>query len=240
MKPKIIAISGLAGDGKDSVCRILKNYFTKHSGYKFRRIALADQLKVECYDACLDLFGVDPITCSRKDKEKIRDFLVFYGKVMRSKSKGTHWTSEVSKKIERLNSGNDIFCIPDIRYAFYPDDECQWIKKNGGVHIHVQKFTIDTKFEFGKGVSVDHKFSTPVNKEELKNNPQVAAFADYIVEWHDCSPELPEHNRECIDAVNEIAKRILDSYIEKKSLEMAQVKEDQKVIVKKKPSKNRK
>ena len=240
MKPKIIAISGLAGDGKDSVCKILKNYFTKHSGYKFKRIALADQLKVECYETCMDLFRIDPINCGRVEKEKIRDFLVFYGKIMRSKSKGTHWTSEDLKRIEKVNSGNDIFCIPDIRYAFYPDDECQWIKKNGGVHIHVQKFTIDTKFEFGKGVSVDHKFSTPVNKEELKNNPQVAAFADYIVEWHDCSPELPEHNRECIDAVNEIAKRILDSYIEKKSLEMAQVKEDQKVIVKKKPSKNRK
>ena len=239
MKPKIIAISGLAGDGKDSVCRILKNYFTKHSGYKFKRIALADQLKVECYDACLDLFGVDPITCSRKDKEKIRDFLVFYGKVMRSKSKGTHWTNEVQKRIERLSSGNDIFCIPDIRHSFYPEDECQWIKKNGGVHIHVQKFTIDTKFELGKGVIVDHEFSTPVNKEEFKNNPPLIAFADYIVEWHDCSPELPEHNRECIDAVNEIAKRILDSYIEKKSLEMTQVKEDQKVILKKKPSKNR-
>ena len=239
MKPKIIAISGLAGDGKDSVCKILKNYFTKHSGYKFKRIALADQLKVECYETCMDLFRIDPINCGRVEKEKIRDFLVFYGKIMRSKSKGTHWTSEALKRIEKVNSGNDIFCIPDIRYAFYPYDECQWIKKNEGVHIHVQKFTIDTKFEFGKGVTVDHKFSTPVNKEELKNNPPVAAFADYIVEWHDCSPELPEHNRECIDAVNEIAKRILGSYIEKQSLATSQNKDNLKISGKKKPSKNR-
>ena len=239
MKPKIIAISGLAGDGKDSVCKILKNYFTKHSRYKFKRIALADQLKVECYETCMDLFRIDPINCGRVEKEKIRDFLVFYGKIMRSKSKGTHWTSEALKRIEKVNSGNDIFCIPDIRYAFYPDDECQWIKKNEGVHIHVQKFTIDTKFEFGKGVTVDHKFSTPVNKEELKNNPPVAAFADYIVEWHDCSPELPEHNRECIDAVNEIAKRILGSYIEKQSLATSQNKDNLKISGKKKPSKNR-
>ena len=239
MKYKIIAISGLAGDGKDSVCKILKNYFTKHSGYKFKRIALADQLKVECYDACMDLFRIDPINCTREDKEKIRDFLVFYGKVMRSKSKGTHWTNEVSKRIERLSSGNDIFCIPDIRHAFYPDDECQWVKNNGGIHIHVQKFNVETNFELGKGISIKKKYSIPVNKEELKNNPPVAAFADYLIEWHDCSPELPEHNRECIDAVNDVAKRILDSYIEKKSLEMTQIKDSQKIVIKKKPSKNR-
>jgi len=239
MKPKIIAISGLAGDGKDSVCKILKNYFTKHSGYKFKRIALADQLEVECYEACMDLFRIDPINCSREDKEKIRDFLVFYGKIMRSKSKGTHWTSEALKRIEKFNSGNDIFCIPDIRYAFHPADECQWIKNNGGIHIHVQKFTVDTNFDLGKGVSVSTNFSTPINKEELKNNPPVIAFADYIIEWYDCSPELPENNKECIDAVNEIAKRILISYTQNQSLVTSQGKEKVKGTRKKKSSKKR-
>jgi len=236
---KIIAISGLAGDGKDSVCKILKNYFSKHSEYKLKRIALADQLKVECYEACMDLFRIDPINCSREDKEKIRDFLVFYGKIMRSKSKGTHWTSEALKRIEKFNSSNDIFCIPDIRYAFHPADECQWVKNNGGIHIHVQKFTVDTNFELGKGVSVDIRLSTPINKEELRNNPSVILFADYVIEWHDCSPELPENNAECVDAVNEIAKRILDSYINSKSLAEPQIEKTPKATSKKKPSKNR-
>jgi len=212
MKHKIIGISGLARDGKDSVCKILKNYFTKHSEYKFKKVSLADQLKLECYDACMDLFKIDPVNCSGQDKEKIRDFLVFYGKVMRSKSKGAHWTKEAMKKIKKLDSGNDIFCVPDIRYASYSEDECQWIKKNKGVHIHVQKVTVETNFQLGEGFSIKKKFSIPVNKEELENTPIVASLADYTIEWQDCSPHAPEHNRECRDAVNKIARNILEQY----------------------------
>ena len=97
---KIIGISGLAGDGKDSLCGIFEEFFVD-KGFGFDRLALADELKQECKAACKSLFGVDPTCCTREQKEKIRNYLVFYGKVFRENSKGEHWTARALKKMKR-------------------------------------------------------------------------------------------------------------------------------------------
>ena len=92
---KLIGISGLAGDRKDTVCNILNAFFTS-KGYAFERLSLADKLKEECSKAIIEMFGIDPRNCSREEKDIIRDYLVFYAKVKRIESKGKHWTSIVS------------------------------------------------------------------------------------------------------------------------------------------------
>jgi len=56
---KLIGISGLAGDGKDSLCNMFRQLFEER-GYEFERIALADSIKEECKDALLSLYGIDP------------------------------------------------------------------------------------------------------------------------------------------------------------------------------------
>lgn len=206
---KIIGISGLAGDGKDSVCRILQKFFKENSDFVVERLALADNLKMDCQQACLELFNIDPIECSRENKNKIRDFLVFYGKVMRSKTKGSYWTNLIDEKIENTNKENLIFCVPDIRYAQYENDEVQWLKTyEKSFHIHVKKHSIKYDSNSGRLVKI---FSDPINSEESLNDPIVESYADYVLEWIDSSPVLPEKDDWCLKSVHYIAQDILDT-----------------------------
>jgi len=210
---KIIGISGLAGDGKDTICEIFSAFF-KIAGYDFQRISLADKLKQECSPAMKEMFGIDPINCSREEKDIIRNYLVFYAKVKRIQSKGKHWTGIVEKIIKQDKidpSKNKIYCIPDIRHAFYAEDEAQWIKKNNGILVHVKKYKIESVSPY------KISYSQPINDEEDFNNPIVEKFADFILEMNDCSPKSPQTNMESIKAVSETFDMIIGAINEKKS-----------------------
>lgn len=207
---KIIGISGLAGDGKDSLYLLFKSFFELNSKYRVKKIALADKLKEECRPALLDLYGVDILDCSREEKERVRDFMVFHGKVKRIETKGKHWTSLVEKEINDFNCKDTIFCVPDIRHSNYFGDEVDWIKKNHGALIHVKKFKrnplfIDSSSPFGK------IYTTPVNEEERKNTPKVEKLADYVIEWQDCYPQKPQDNEHCISCAEFVGGKILES-----------------------------
>lgn len=200
---KIIGISGLAGDGKDSVCNILEKFFKKYSTHSFQRMALADELKLDSRDALIDMFGIDPLDCSRVDKEKIRPFLVFYGKLLRIKSRGQHWTNIINKKLSAFYSEKNIFCIPDVRYAEYPEDEAQWVKSHSGIIIHVKRYSIE------QGLPPRKVYTTPVNREERENDPRIQELADYSMEWQDSKWSNPQQDPNCVAAVEVIAKKIL-------------------------------
>lgn len=202
---KIIGISGLAGDGKDTVCEIFSTFF-KNAGFEFQRISLADKLKEKCAPAMREMFGVDPTNCSRENKDKIRDYLVFYAKVARVDSEGKYWTSivdEIIKKDEIGAKTNKIYCIPDIRHAYYPEDEAQWIKKNNGILVHVKKYTITSPSPF------KIKYSEPINQEEAFNTPLVERLADFVLQLNDCSPRKPNLDTDNVKAVSETFQMIL-------------------------------
>lgn len=212
----IIGIAGLAGDGKDSVCKILENYFSHRTKSLFCRVSLADALKKDCLSACSELYGINPVRCSREQKEKIRDLLVFYGKVMRNKTSGKHWTQQAEKTIKQIThrEKNSIFCVPDIRYAQFENDEVQWLKSFKNSHlIYIKKYTTHpnpfSELDINKQIK---KYSTPVNSQEAFHSPLVEKLADYVIEWHDCSPDKPEQDDNCVKAVNYVAKKIFDSF----------------------------
>jgi hypothetical protein len=208
MKPKIIAISGLAGDGKDSLCNMLRVLF-EGSGYAFERMALADELKEECREALMAMYNINPVSCSRAEKATIRDFLVFYAKVKREETKGTHWTAKLSKRISALPKveSDRIICIPDIRHAQYVYDEVAWIKKNKGILIHVKKYSLEESLIYKK------LYSTPVNDEEAKHTPKLEELADYVIEWQDTSPVAPENSHFSRASVVELFILIKDSFL---------------------------
>ena len=200
---KIIGISGLAGDGKDSLCNMLRVLF-EDSGYAFERMALADELKEECREALKSMYNINPILCSREEKALIRDFLVFYAKVKREETKGTHWISKLSKKISALPKIelDRIICIPDIRHAQYENDEAAWIKKNKGILIHVKKYQLEETFTFKKSYSI------PVNNEEATHTPKLEALADFVIEWQDTFPVAPENSHFSNASVLELFKLV--------------------------------
>lgn len=212
---KIIGISGLAGDGKDSLCGIFEDFFVD-KGFGFDRLALADELKEECKAACKALFGVDPTCCTRKQKEKIRNYLVFYGKVFRENSQGEHWTAKALKKMKKSRKRKMIFCVPDVRHATFENDECQWVKKNGGVLVHVRKFRFKNQIIPYGGLKSQRVYSCPINCEEKNNTPKARRMADFVLEWPDISPTNPYQNAECVAAAKEVAQRIFDTFSVKK------------------------
>jgi hypothetical protein len=202
---KIIGISGLAGDGKDSLCNMLRVLF-EGSGYAFERMAFAEEIKEECREALMSMYNINPLTCSREDKSTIRDFLVFYAKVKREESSGTHWVKKLDKKIKALPKSklDRIICIPDVRHAQYEKDEAQWIKKKKGILIHVKKYQLEEAFTFKKSYSI------PVNNEEATHTPKLEALADFVIEWQDTSPVAPENSHFSRELVIELFILIRD------------------------------
>jgi len=214
---KIIGISGLAGDGKDSLCNMLRELF-ESKGFEFKRMALADELKEECREALLSMYNINPVSCSRAEKAVIREFLVFYAKVKREESQGTHWVNKLGKKIKTLpkTEVDRIICIPDVRHAEYKKDEVAWIKKNKGILIHVKKYQIYECFTHEKFYSI------PVNSEEAYHTPRLEELADFVIEWQDTSPTPPENSHFSKASVKELFRLIIETIGETKKTSKSQ------------------
>ena len=157
---QFIGVSGIAGAGKDLFCSLAQDYFHTLGTVK-RKVfikSLAFALKEDVRGTCLELYGVDPTKANRKDKNKIRDSLVFYGDVMRKKTNGRYWVDKMDAECYLMEKAgaigdNDIVMISDIRYNEFPKDEVPWVKnEKNGVLVHIKKhFTVDSGF-FSKKV----------------------------------------------------------------------------------------
>ncbi len=165
-KNRLIGISGNAGSGKDTLFGILNEYHN----FKCCRIAFADKLKIEIDPFLQDKAKISAFTQDKKDKTLIRDFMVAYGKIQRTKSKGTYFTSAVQQLANRERSKGLIPIITDLRYDEYPEDEIFWVKeRNAGLVFYIER--IDEN-----GVLIG-----PPNQDEAINNPKLRAKADLII-----------------------------------------------------------
>ena len=169
----VIGLSGVAGCGKDTFFSVLSE------SMNVKRISLADSLKEEANDWTLRHYGIDSMTCSRKDKEKIRPFLVYHGGMKRDRSNGRHWIELASKRIAR-NHPDCTTVITDIRFDEYENDEVSWLQNElGGKLIHLKLW---------RGVSdpnegvLYRKYKEAANSAEAKNDPKLIAKADYKIE----------------------------------------------------------
>ena len=82
-------------------------------------------------------YGIDSIDCTREDKEKIRDFLVFHGTTKRNTSEGRHWIDVIDSIIKMEKDNYDYFIISDVRYDDYEKDEVYWLQEElNGVLVH--------------------------------------------------------------------------------------------------------
>ena len=69
----IIGLSGVAGAGKDLFYSLLEQ------SLPCVKASLADSLKRETSEWCKEHYGIDPLRCTREEKDIIRPFLVFHG-----------------------------------------------------------------------------------------------------------------------------------------------------------------
>ena len=197
----MIGISGIAGSGKDLFCKFLLKEI------KGSRIALADPLKEETRGFILQKYGIDILSCSLEEKNKVRDLLVFYGGIKRYESKGTYWTDRAQKKV---NDCKHVPIVTDIRYAEYQNDEIHWLKaKNKGTLIHLRKYCEVETF----GPQVKRVYFDPPNEDEKRNDPKIRDKADYCIEW----PHIENANYEKIkEVLTPYAKEFAEWYKTKK------------------------
>ena len=95
MKNRVIGISGIAGCGKDLFFSLLSKQVS------CKRFALADELKLETKEILVSNYGIDPTSCGREDKDKIRPFLVFHGGLRREQTDGRYWVDRLTPKINK-------------------------------------------------------------------------------------------------------------------------------------------
>ena len=188
---KVIGLSGVAGVGKDLFYQILS------SRIPCVRVSLADNLKKEAIDWCVKHYNINPVNCSREEKNSIRDFLVFHGTFKRKQTQGRHWIQSLEKSMSVLDLKDKNVVITDIRYDDYENDEVSWLKnEKEGILVHISR-TQDVpvgainrvkdlkgkELEFDSGKAVVKENIPPANSEEARNNPKLIKAANFHVEW---------------------------------------------------------
>lgn len=155
---KVVGISGVARVGKDTFFEAVRGYYSDSST---RRMAFADELKIECDDFLKKNIGISAFTEDSNEKALIRPFLVTYGSHLRRKLDADCWVNKVSETINKMKDQNKTVFITDVRY----ENEILWIKKKmNGVNIYIER----------EGIK-------PANDEELHNDKILRKKSDYII-----------------------------------------------------------
>lgn len=176
---KIIAVSGVARAGKDTIANGLADCLKDmNPSLKILRTSFANQLKAEAYDFIQEKFNIDVFSADGEEKEIIRPILVGIGQARRAQTQGRHWINLVEKEIQLERS--DITIISDLRFAEEEADELQWLKEKGGKLIHVSRFHLNNGKE---------EYVKPVNSDEKRNNPLLEKAADFSISWQDSKDE---------------------------------------------------
>lgn len=199
MSANFIGVSGIAGSGKDLFCSKVQEFYKKNRRLKRKVhiLSLAKQLKDDISKACINIYNVDPRNCSRRDKEKIRDFIVFHAEVMRQKTKGRYWIDRLEEEIRNKKriSKNDIVMISDLRHYEFPKDEVHWItKEKNGIIVHVKKYLLSDVSETSN-LSGARVYPEAPNDKERRNDPQIQKKANYLLDW----PQLNGNDLENLD-----------------------------------------
>lgn len=198
--PFIVGIAAVAGAGKDTLCELLRKELYSLYGLNSERVGFGDKLKEECREVIFQETGIDILSCSREEKEKVRPRIVEYAENLRHGSKGTYWVNKADETIQSLDT--DIVIISDARFADYPNAEHYYIKYyRNGLLIHL------TQFRSLDGPDKLKYFSIlgPPNEVEAEHDPKIKAEADICIQWKfgDKNPYLVKY----------LASQIYDRYL---------------------------
>lgn len=197
----VIGLSGVAGCGKDTFFNVLSE------SMNVRRVSLADSLKSEVSDWTLRHYGINAVTCSREDKERIRSFLVYHGGMKRDRSNGRHWIDLASRKIAKT-APDCTTVITDIRFDEYENDEVSWLQNElDGKLIHLKSW--EGIPDSNEGV-LYRRYKEPANDVEEENDPRVIAKADYRIELRRVEGTIEEIKASIRPEVEKFIKWIKD------------------------------
>jgi hypothetical protein len=165
--PLIFGISGIARCGKDTLGRHLIAKLQK-SGFPTIPISFASVLKYDLDPFLKEKVNISAFTENTQEKEIIRPLLVAYGTNVCRKIDPDHWIKKIEKQVKASINSKIIVVITDVRY----ENECKWIKDNGGFMIHLSRMG-----------------QKPANFEEKVNDPIVRKISDHKIKWKTFSDE---------------------------------------------------
>jgi len=174
---KIIAVSGLARSGKDTIANKLQQVIIENNpNLKVSRESFASFLKDEMNEFVLSKFNKNIYELDGEDKEMLRPLLVSYGFAKRQQTEGRYFVELLSKKMK--NENNDVCIISDIRYADKENDELFWLKNEvKGKLIHVERYS------FEDPLGTKKIFIEPPNEDEERNDPILKLASDFKISW---------------------------------------------------------
>ena len=165
--PLIFGISGIARCGKDTLGRHLIAKLQK-SGFPTIPISFASVLKYDLDPFLKEKVNISAFTENTQEKEIIRPLLVAYGTNVCRRIDPDHWIKKIEKQVKASINSKIIVVITDVRY----ENECKWIKDNGGFMIHLSRMG-----------------QKPANFEEKVNDPIVRKISDHKIKWKTFSDE---------------------------------------------------
>jgi len=157
--PKIIALSGYATVGKDTVGNAIITYYAAMLNKTYKRVAFADEVRKDLDPFIKNHYGFSCINCDKYQKRIIRGLMVGHGESKR-KQNPEYWIYRVKQLIKEYNDGGCGVIITDLRY----ENEAQFVKDNGGVIIHLTR----------NGIKAP-------NSNEALSIPPIALLADYTM-----------------------------------------------------------
>jgi hypothetical protein len=195
-----VGLTGLAGSGKDLFFSLSRDILKKKRKAACR-VSLADTLKEQTRSTLKSMFNIDPTNCSREEKDKVRDFLVFYGALKRKETKGRYWINKAKKTITAIKQNllvehvkSAVIFITDIRYDHYAEDERHWIQEElSGKLIHISKYKRELTLDESLNLKEAKAHDLPPNPQEARFDPLLSEAADVNLIWgEEDSPENPE------------------------------------------------
>ena len=131
---QFVGISGFARSGKTTMANAMVALF----GLRWNAslvLPLSDTLKAKIDPFLRDSCGISAWTEDEREKKLVRPLFVAYGTHLMRSIDEDYWIKELAKKAKDYLVNNFIVIIPDVRYQ----NEWNFIKKNGAIHIYVEK-----------------------------------------------------------------------------------------------------
>ena len=187
MKTKYIGISGVARVGKNLFCDIAGDILKEEFGKSSETFALATYLKRDCEQFLKEKLGLNVWSEVTEEKTIFRPFLIWYGGVKRSWSKGRCWIDMLDPEIR--SSKSDICFVSDVRFAKYANDEAYWIQSElSGKLIHLSRYK-------GYPSSGLRDYTQPASADERENDPMLMRISDASLSWEDSGCKSHEDAR---------------------------------------------
>lgn len=189
----VVGISGVARSGKNLLCNLLMESL-RQKGISSKQFALAAELKNDCQEFLKTKCSLNVWSDLTEDKDKFREFLVWYGDLKRKQSNGRYWIETLNSRLGTYSG--DVAFITDVRYDIYNRDEFYWItEEKDGIIIHLKRL-------------INNDYIEPANDHEKFNDKRIQQKSDINIVWRTFKD--PYSEKSVMKIVDETTSRIIN------------------------------